>query len=246
MFMNTTVKRRNINIDMIKCLAVICVISVHFFIHTGYYTEPMVGKRMLVMTFMRTSFMICVPLFIIITGYLMCNKILSVKYFSGIRHTIVMYIIISVFCLLYRRTLEQEFSIKEGIRWIFNYTAAPYAWYIEMYIGLFIIIPFLNVLYQNLRNRKEKELLLFFLFCMIVVPTIFNIDDLKLIPAFWLGTWPILYYFIGCYIREYKPKIPLKLNVGLIVVVLVLNTAFNYKRSFGKLETRNILLVNAS
>lgn len=158
--MNTTVKRRNINIDLIKCLAAICVISVHFFLHIGYYTEPMVGKRMLVMTFMRTSFMICVPLFIIITGYLMCNKTLSVKYFSGIRHTIVMCIIISVFCLLYRRTLEQEFSIKEGIRWIFNYTAAPYAWYIEMYIGLFIIIPFLNVLYQNLRNRKEKELLL--------------------------------------------------------------------------------------
>ena len=25
---------------------------------------------------------------------------------------------------------------------IFNYTAAPYAWYVEMYIGLFLMIPF--------------------------------------------------------------------------------------------------------
>ena len=78
---STATKQRNINIDLIKCIAVISVISVHFFWNTGYYTEPMLGKRMLFMTFMRTSFMVCVPLFLIITGYLMCGKKLSAKYF---------------------------------------------------------------------------------------------------------------------------------------------------------------------
>ena len=34
----------------------------------------MFGKRMLVMTVMRSAFMICVPLFIMLTGYLMSRR----------------------------------------------------------------------------------------------------------------------------------------------------------------------------
>lgn len=166
---STATKQRNINIDLIKCIAAISVISVHFFWNTGYYTEPMLGKRMLFMTFMRTSFMVCVPLFLIITGYLMCGKKLSAKYFYGIVHTIIMYIIISLFCILYRHIMGQEVSLKDGIKGILDYTAAPYAWYVEMYIGLFVMIPFLNILYHNLENKKAKKLLIFILVCMIVV-----------------------------------------------------------------------------
>lgn len=231
---NTVTKQRNANIDLIKCIAALSVISVHFFWNAGYYTEPMIGKRMLFMTFMRTSFMVCVPLFLIITGYLMSGKKLSAKYFYGIVHTIVMYIIISLFCLLYKHIGGQELSLKEAVKGILDYTAAPYAWYVEMYIGLFVMIPFLNILYQNLENRKAKRFLLFILSCMIVVPTIFNIDGSKYVPAYWTGIWPILYYFIGCYIREYKPKIPLKLNLFLIVVILIFSTVFNYIRCFGE------------
>lgn len=231
---STATKQRNINIDLIKCIAAISVISVHFFWNTGYYTEPMLGKRMLFMTFMRTSFMVCVPLFLIITGYLMCGKKLSAKYFYGIVHTIIMYIIISLFCILYRHIMGQEVSLKDGIKGILDYTAAPYAWYVEMYIGLFVMIPFLNILYHNLENKKAKKLLIFILVCMIVVPTIFNIDGSKFVPAYWTGIWPILYYFIGCYIREYKSKIPLKLNIFLIFVILIFSTFFNYKKYFGE------------
>ena len=85
-------------------------------------------------------------LFLIITGYLMCGKKLSAKYFYGIVHTIIMYIIISLFCILNRHIMGQEVSLKDGIKGILDYTAAPYAWYVEMYIGLFVMIPFLNIL----------------------------------------------------------------------------------------------------
>ena len=54
-------KKRNINLDIIRSI----------------YTEIIKGKRMFVMFTMRTAFMICVPLFAILTGYLMNKKILS-------------------------------------------------------------------------------------------------------------------------------------------------------------------------
>lgn len=70
-------KKRNINIDLIKCIAVFSVISVHFFANVGLYKNVINSTNMYIGIFFRTLFMICVPLFIITTGYLMKNKTLS-------------------------------------------------------------------------------------------------------------------------------------------------------------------------
>ena len=77
-------KKRNVNIDLVKCIAVFSVISVHFFANTGFYDKTISGSNMHIAVLFRTLFMICVPLFMIVTGYLMKNKILSKKYYLGI------------------------------------------------------------------------------------------------------------------------------------------------------------------
>lgn len=51
-------KKRNINLDIIRSIAVFSVLSVHFFLNNGFYTEIIKGKRMFVMFTMRTAFMI--------------------------------------------------------------------------------------------------------------------------------------------------------------------------------------------
>lgn len=67
--------KRNINIDFIKVCAVFFVISIHFFLNTGFYKTNISCPRMYIMVGMRTFFMMCVPLFILITGYLMNKKV---------------------------------------------------------------------------------------------------------------------------------------------------------------------------
>ena len=73
-------EKRNINLDVIRCIAVFSVISVHFFNNTEFYQQIVSGKRMYCMVIMRTFFMICVPLFLILTGFLMSKKELNRKY----------------------------------------------------------------------------------------------------------------------------------------------------------------------
>lgn len=75
-------KKRNINIDLIKCIAVFSVISVHYFANVGLYKTIIEENKMYIGIVFRTLFMICVPLFIITTGYLMKNKMLSKKILS--------------------------------------------------------------------------------------------------------------------------------------------------------------------
>lgn len=90
-------KKRNINIDLIKCIAVFSVISVHFFLNNGFYEVPILGYKAYIGTIFRTLFMICVPLFIMTTGYLMKNKTLSKKYYLGLSRVLIIYLIDAVF-----------------------------------------------------------------------------------------------------------------------------------------------------
>ena len=86
-------KKRNVNIDLIKCIAVFSVISVHFFLNTDFYNRTIINTNMYIAVLFRTLFMICVPLFMITTGYLMKNKMLSKKYYLGINRVLIIYLL---------------------------------------------------------------------------------------------------------------------------------------------------------
>ena len=73
--------------------------------------------------------------------------------------TLGIYLLASLACAIYKIV---NFGYKPTwmIWGVFDYTTANYAWYIEMYIGLFLLIPFLNLAYNNLPSRKSKLVLL--------------------------------------------------------------------------------------
>lgn len=86
-------------------------------------------------------------------------------------------------------------------------SAIPYGWYIEMWIGLFLLTPFLNILYRHIPNQKQKLVLLGTLFLITALPDWTNRYGLHLVPEFWVNCFPLFFYFAGAYIREYQPSI---------------------------------------
>ena len=72
-------KKGEIGLDITRIVAFMMVTSIHFFLHSGYYDIPMLGKKMYIMTFVRTISGVCVPLFMLLSGYLMCQKKLGLK-----------------------------------------------------------------------------------------------------------------------------------------------------------------------
>lgn len=147
-------KQRNVNLDIIRCVAVLFVLSVHALDNLGFYDFACTGKRMLVLCMLRVIFMSCVPLFMMLTGYLMNQKTLSLKYYKGIKRTYCIYVLISICCIAFRVLVEGEvFWKRKMLLRIFDFTADTYAWYVEMYIGLFLLIPFLNIIWNNLEEN---------------------------------------------------------------------------------------------
>lgn len=243
-------KQREIKLDIIRIFALLCVIGVHFFLNSGFYNVTIEGKKMLIMCIIRSFFIICVPMFITLTGYLMNKKKLSKQYYKGIVKTLIIYLICSIiYSLFLKFYLNYDMNIKLFIENVLSYNGTKYAWYIEMYIGLFLLIPFLNLIFNNLNSKKEAKILLFTLLVLVGLPSILNVfrfdllewwknpassfEYMKLVPSWWTSIYPIFYYFLGAYLSKYEVNISKKLNVLLLIVVVILDGLFNFYRSSG-------------
>lgn len=241
---------RNPNMDIARCLALLALISAHFFLYNDFYNEIVVGMPMCLMAFMRSTCTVCIPLFMILTGYLMCNKKLELGFYKKGIKTLSVYILASVLCTVYKALiLKQPTSVFYTIKGILNYTAAPYGWYIEMYIGLFLLIPFLNILYNNIPTKQWKQGLILTMVMLTAVGGVVNVYDwtslewwlrpsmngtfVQLVPAWWRQMYPLTYYFIGCYFREYGSLFAKKTGILVVIITAFINGGYNVWRSYG-------------
>ncbi len=242
-------EERNINLDLIRCFAIFFVISVHFFLNTNYYQLIFSGRKMYLFTILRTFFMICVPLFLLLTGYLMNKKELSKKYYKGIIKVLLTYFLCSVACIIFNKFyLNQEIGWKMAILSIFNFAGAPYAWYIEMYIGLFLLIPFLNLIWKGLETQNKRKCLIITMLILTTLPTILNIYDWitpgffknmtisnvyqPIVPDYWLILYPFTYYFIGCYLKDYKLNLSFLKNLIMLIISIIIGGSIVYFRNY--------------
>lgn len=214
---------RDMGLDIVKTVATIFVICVHFFLKTKFYETPVLGKNMYMQVVLQQTFLICVPLFMIATGYINKSININIKYYKKIIPIIVVYFVYSVLALLLRHYVDGDtYSIRSFITEILSFTGNPYSWYINMFIGLFCMAPFLNILYNSLNSKQDKRVLLIIFLMLTAIPTLFNGRFLGIIyfPSYFTGMYPISYYFIGKYINEYKPNI--NRFYGILILILLI------------------------
>ncbi len=241
---------RNTSLDIVRVVAVFLVNSVHFFLYNGFYNENVQGVTMYVMGIMRSLFTTCVPLFMILTGYLMCQKTLNKGYYKGIRKTLVVYAVATLACMLFKTfALGEEFTLGKMVLDFLSYKGATYSWYVEMYIGLFLIAPFINLMYNGLKTQRQKQILVFTFFAVTILPNIFNIHIFtnpqwwatpsvseeynKIMPGWWAMTYPVAYYLVGAYLREFGFKMKTRTLLIGYAAVLVLFSSYNFYRTYG-------------
>lgn len=96
-----------------------------------------------------------------------------------------------------------------------------------MWIGLYLLTPFLNILWNNIETRQHKKILIATLYFLCAFPDMFNRYGVHLVPGYWAIIYPCGFYFIGAYIKEYQPTTPpYKLLIFILLCCLV-NPVFN-------------------
>ncbi len=242
---NSTIKKRLPGLDLVRSTAALFVVSVHFFFNCGYYSTPLNDRVTFMMTVMRWLFLCCVPLYMMLTGYFKCNKELNKQHYLSLIPVFAAYFIISTIKIFVGNYYYGKvYGIKEALSSFGNYTIA---WYVGFYFSLMAIAPFLNRLWHSLRNKKEQHILLISLACITTlypVVSLFSASNTDIVswigsvaelaaPNYWQMLYPLLYYFLGCYIRENKPHFN-KLILFLIIIAMVfINAGISYKYAAG-------------
>lgn len=219
---DTTAKRdRSSGLDIVRTIACISVIASHYFLFTNFKTYEFSGLSMYLQG-MLASIVVGSDLYMILTGFLCCNKTIGRKfYLSGIK-VLLSYVFFSILTIVVNIYIfHTGMTWKSGLLGILSFSTIPYAWYIEMWIGLFLMAPFLNIWYKALPSKKTKLWLIVLLFSLSALPDFFNRYGMYVMPQYWVSIYPIAFYFTGCFIREYRPTVSKK-SLALIIVTIAL------------------------
>lgn len=246
--------KRSVNCDILRILAFFFVIAVHSLNYIDFYNEQTNGITMLFLNICRCVFMLCIPLFVVLSGYLMKKRKFNKEHIYKFGRIVITYVLCSIFCIIFISLIKNRelLSFKDYLFQILSFKAAPYSWYVNMYFGLYLMIPFLNVLWDNLKDKRQRQYLILVLIIIGVLPNginIFNFDSVEwwlnpsssdtyqmLVPDYWSRlTYIIMFYFIGCYFRDYKLKLSLKKNIVALFIAIVVSGLFNYYRSYNSL-----------
>lgn len=229
-------KRRLWGPDLVRFFAIVFVVFVHAAGELGIYKMEMTRWSTFVFLCFRWLCYCCVPLFMVLTGYFQNKKTISWKFYKGLLPILGSYVFISVLAIGFRIWYWKEENTAFGwLCTILDYSGDWYSWYVEMFIGLFLLIPFLNVLYNNLKNQREKQLLIGILLFLTGLPSLVSTFSLggqilDILPDYWLDLYPICYYYIGAYLREYPIRLNKWVNLAALagVILFVSGVGWHY------------------
>ena len=196
-------RSRQPGIDLLRCLGLLFVNGVHAYLYNGYYSEPQVGFLMWGANSFKWLFFTCNGLFMLLTGYLKCEKTLSKSYYRSLLPIMIGYLLTCLVTFPIRHFLQGEkLTLYQWLEKMVTF--GNYAWYIEMYIGLLLFSPIINLALSQLKQPKQ---LYWAAGTMVVITALPSITSMNLIPDYWTSLYPVTYYVIGAVIRKLQPQI---------------------------------------
>lgn len=223
-----TVQRKP-GLDIIRTVAICVVMITHMFNYTGILSGNLQSLRWTALVLLKFAAIIGVPLFLLLTGFLQSKRGINARHYTSIIPVLLSYIVISVINSVAEGfVVDTQLDIFHHIVSIFDFEYG-YAWYVEMYIGLFLIIPFLNILYKSI-NKKQKLILIAILSFMTYLPASLQFVEVlgggfEILPDFFTNLYVVAYYFIGAYIAEFKPTVAKWKPLSLMILVFLAETS---------------------
>lgn len=211
-------KKRESGPDLVRTLACFFVVGAHFYLNMGYYNVPLAGPKMFVETAFRWLFVTAVPLFFMLTGYFKKNKKADKGHYMALIPLVISYVLISVAkMILYNRLYGKIYTVKDMFINLGNYQIA---WYMGLYLCVFLLIPFLNKAWYALEEKEQNILLGTLVFLCTVYP-VWN----YIAPSYFIGIYPVLFYFLGIAVRDRRWR-PNRIVLTAVLVLTVLVEAF--------------------
>lgn len=191
--------KRCIWIDILKITACFCVIINH----NGGFLLEYAGNNNYTVLFYSIFFSICkigVPIFLMITGYLLLTKEESYKrIFKRIYRIFMPLLFISL--LVYVK--QNGFNIDFIKSFINGPIIIPY-WYLYMLIGLYLMLPFIRKMIKSFDNKDFKYFIIICLIIQGIFPMLKVLNIIDFSDKYFMSLLPysISYLIAGLYLSR--------------------------------------------
>lgn len=230
---NTTVGLRQSNIELLRILAIIGVIILHYNHRDGgggfnYVVQGSANELML--RFLESLFICAVDVFILISGYFMCttNKRNIIKPLQLILQMTIFSTGIYLFKVIFG---FRDFALKSLMG-----ALVPANYFVILYVVLYFISPYINLAMEKLSEHKKRQAVIIMAVLFSIYPSLVDIFTaasgrewmgLSTIGA-WGSQWGYtivnftLLYIIGAYIRTAEPSKKRYKTQSLLLILCIL------------------------
>lgn len=196
--------KREPGLDLLRCFATLLVITAHSFMSNGYTIRPQVGVAMWLAGSFQLMGRCSVGIFLLLTGYLQSRKTDWRSCYRGLPSVLLGYLLVAFISIPIRHFIFGDVqSLSTWMQRLFGYNGAYYGWYVEMYVGLTLLTPFLNV---GLKHLSDKELFGFSA-VLLFLSSLPGLTRWVVVPEFWKYLYPVSFYVLGAIFRRVQPKI---------------------------------------
>lgn len=194
--------KRETGLDLIRCTAFLLVVVFHSFLYNGYYYEPQTGIVMWLWGSFRWLSVSCIGLFLMLTEYLKSERTALRDCYGGLLPVLLGYFLAAAISIPVRHFILGE---THTLGWwgnaFFGFFGVRYGWYVEMYIGLTLLSPYLNRMMKGIPNTELWKLA----GIMLILTALPGAIPLGILPDYWRSCYPATYYILGAIIRRMKP-----------------------------------------
>lgn len=256
-------KNRVNYLDFIRSVAILCVILCHA---TEYKQFSIINNGEFIVShlaYLGQTILFCigrlgVPLFLMLTGALLLKKTREISIMSFYKRKLFPLVLVTEVWIIFNYIFEviyfeNKFQISLLIKQMCFLTdlggKLGHMWYMPMIIGVYIIIPFINILIKNLQNIY-LYIIIFFSFLphlvnifSVILNCLLGIETFGLIIDFSpLGGVFLSYVLIGYIIYNHNYYNYKKIICVFMIGIFVINVFIQYYLFYAGVSNYSIIL----
>jgi surface polysaccharide O-acyltransferase-like enzyme len=211
-------KTRNSQIELLRILAILGVVVLHYNGNVAFAQVNAGSIQQYILFALESLFLAAVNVFVLISGYFLYNS-------NERRWVKVLQLLVQVMALgvvRYALTLLLSggvFSVTTLVSYMI-----PNNWFVTLYLALYILSPYLNLLIERLDEQQMRLLILFGIGLFSLWPTLMDIVR-DVTGLSFIGLYPlsnngnlngytivqfVLMYLIGAYLHRFGEQIRIK------------------------------------
>lgn len=233
-------KIRESNIEILRIIAMILIVLFHYIANCNFQYTNLTLNNLIIKSCLFFG-ELGVNLFILITGYYLCNSKMNLKKLILLIGEVCFYNLLGYF-------------IGYNIGYIDSFTnlsivfpiITGYYWFITAYLLVYILSPYFNKLISIFSKREYQKFLLITLTLWSVIPSVlgFFYNSSESLLFFNGFIWLAIMYFIGAYIRKYnikslntKKKSIITCGITFLIMILSICIIDSFKEFFLRVGT---------